>query len=57
MVYKNTKLNLKKVIKNGRVISTKESLRDINPIPWNTDVLDGDKKVVIKKGGKNICAK
>jgi hypothetical protein len=57
MATRNAKLNFKKIIKNGKVISTKESLRDITPIPWNKDVLNGNKKVVITEGGKDICAK
>ena len=40
-------IDFKKIINNGKVISTKESLQDINPIPWNQEVLEGNRKVVV----------
>ena len=41
---------LKKITqdKNVKVISTEESLKDIEPINWDKAVLKGNKKVIIK---------
>lgn len=41
-----------------KIISTVESLKDVTPIKWSDDVLDGTKKVQIdKRGIKEVCAK
>lgn len=36
------------------IISTEEALKDVAPIDWPDDVLNGDKKVVISKEGITI---
>lgn len=43
------KYSLKEILKNKNrvVISTEESLEDIEPIEWSDDVIEGDKKVII----------
>ena len=33
------------------IISTEEALKDVTPIDWPEDVLNGDKKVIISKEG------
>lgn len=33
------------------IISTEEALKDVAPIDWPEDVLNGDKKVIISKEG------
>lgn len=33
------------------IISTEEALKDVTPIDWPDDVLNGDKKVIISKEG------
>ena len=40
---------LKDIIKNKNrvIISTEESLEDIEPIEWSDDVMNGDKKVIV----------
>lgn len=44
------KLNVKKLRENKKttIISSKEALRDVTPINWAQDVIDGKKKVEIK---------
>lgn len=34
--------------KKGRIITTEEALRDVKPVDWGRDVLDGEKKVIVK---------
>lgn len=34
--------------KKGRIITTEEALRDVKPVDWGKDVLDGEKKVIVK---------
>ena len=43
------KHNLKEMLKNKNrvVITTEESLEDIEPIEWSDDVIEGDKKVIV----------
>lgn len=36
------------------IISTEEALKDVAPIDWPEDVLNGDKKVIISKEGFTI---
>lgn len=40
---------LKDIIKDKKrvIITTEESLEDIEPIEWSDDVLNGDEKVII----------
>lgn len=44
------KLNVKKLRqeKNTIIVSSKESLKDIEPIQWSDDVLEGKKTIEIK---------
>lgn len=35
--------------KNAKVISSEEALKDVNPVEWSEDILQGKEKVVIKK--------
>lgn len=57
MTVKCSKIDFNKIAKNGKVISTKESLRDIVPFSWKKEVLEGNAKVVVTEGGKENCAK
>lgn len=54
VVTQNVKNDFNQIIERGKIISTKESLRDITPIPWNEEVLEGDRKVVVSKMGRCI---
>ena len=40
---------LKDILKNKNhvIISTEESLEDVEPIEWSDDVINGDKKVIV----------
>lgn len=38
--------------KDGEIVSSAEALRDVKPVEWDDDVLQGDRKVIVKK--KNI---
>jgi len=41
-------LNMEKIrSKKSIVLSTKEALKDVAPIEWDTDILNGNKKVVL----------
>ena len=40
------KLDLKN--KNRKIISSKEALKDVDKIKWSNEVLNGEKKVIIK---------
>lgn len=53
------KLNMSKLSnRKHKIISTNEALKDVSPIKWSNDVLDGMKKVQIdKRGIKEICVK
>lgn len=42
------KLDIEKLTKNSKVISSEEALKDVEPFNWSEDVLKGDKKVIIK---------
>ena len=44
------KLDVKKLRqeKNIMIVSSKESLKDIEPIQWSYDVLEGKKKIEVK---------
>lgn len=57
MVKKNIKLDVNKLTKFGKEISTKESLRNVTRIDWCQKVLEGKKKVVIVQGDKAKCVK
>ena len=54
VVTQNVKNDFNQIIERGKIISTKESLRDITPIPWSEEVLEGDRKVVVSKMGRCI---
>ncbi len=43
------RLDMSKLKFSDQPISMEESLKDIIPIPWSEDVLNGKKKVVISK--------
>lgn len=51
------KLDLEKVRKRvSKTVSTEEALKDITPINWSKDVLEGKVKVIISKqtGEENV---
>lgn len=35
--------------KKGRIVSSKEALKDVKPIEWGKDVLRGEKRVIVTK--------
>ena len=35
--------------KNGKIISSKEALKDVQPVDWGKDVLQGKKKVTVTR--------
>lgn len=35
--------------KKGRIITSKEALRDVKPIDWDKDVLNEGKRVIVKQ--------
>lgn len=44
------KINMSKLQKRmGKIISTKEALKDVVPMQWDEDVLSGNKKIIIRK--------
>lgn len=43
------RLSFSNIIFDNELISTEDSLKDIIPIHWSNDVLNGIKKVIIKK--------
>lgn len=44
------KLDMNAVMsKKGKIISSEEALRDIVPIEWDEEVLNGERKVVLTK--------
>lgn len=43
------RLDMSKLKFSDQPVSMEESLKDIIPIPWSDDVLNGKKKVVISK--------
>ena len=46
------KLNMSKLkFREHSIMSTEEALKDVTPIDWPEDVLNGDKKVIISKEG------
>ena len=49
------KLEMSKLkFREHSIISTEEALKDVIPIDWPEDVLNGDKKVIISKEGITI---
>lgn len=49
------KLDMSKLkFREHSIISTEEALKDVTPIDWPEDVLNGDKKVIISKEGITI---
>lgn len=45
-------LNFSKLNFSDKPMTTKESLREVNPIQWSKDVLSGKKEVVTKTKGE-----
>lgn len=43
------KLDLSKLNFSDETISTEEALKDVCPIEWSPDILDGKRKAIIKK--------
>lgn len=53
--------------KKGRIVSSKEALKDVKPIDWGKDVLRGEKRVIVTKeksedvtdvqGRRHYCSK
>lgn len=43
------RLDMSKLKFSDQPISMEESLKDITPMPWSDDILNGKKKVVISK--------
>lgn len=44
------KIDMSKLQKRiGKTISTKEALKDVEPMQWDKDVLSGNKKIIIRK--------
>ena len=55
-----SKLSFNEIIKNAKIISSEESLKDIVPINWSEEVLSGNKKVLasdIERNSKDKCVK
>lgn len=44
------RLNVKKLVenKNTIILSSKDALLDVTPIKWSQEVVNGNKKVVVK---------
>ncbi len=38
--------------KNVKIISSKDALKDVVPIPWEEDVLEGNRRVIVAKEKK-----
>ena len=53
------KMNMSKLSnRKHKVISTNEALKDVAPIEWSSNVLNGTNKVRIdKRGIKEVCVK
>lgn len=54
------KLDIEKLkLRANGITTTQEALKDVAPINWSQDVLDGKKKVVVKEahGEKDGCVK
>lgn len=45
------KLDLNKLNYSDKTVSSKEALHDVIPVQWSPEVLNGEKKAVIKKRG------
>jgi len=45
------KLDLNKLNYSEKTVSSKEALHDVIPVQWSPEVLNGEKKAVIKKRG------
>lgn len=35
--------------KKGRIVSSREALKDVKPIDWGKDILRGEKRVIVTK--------
>lgn len=44
-------------VRSAHEMSSEAALKDVVPFEWDDDVINGKKKVIIKKDGKSICAK
>ena len=51
------KIDFEKICKNAKIISSEEALKDVEPVNWPPEVLDGRAEVVIGKGINDTCAK
>lgn len=51
------KINFENICKNAKIISSEEALKDVVPINWPSEILDGRAEVVIGKGINDTCAK
>lgn len=53
------KMNMSKLSnRKHKVISTNEALKDVTPIEWSSNVLNGRNKIRIdKRGIKEVCVK
>lgn len=40
--------DIQRTNKNSKIISSKDALKDVIPFEWNEEVLNGEKKVIIK---------
>ena len=38
--------------RNTKVVSSEEALKDVTPVEWSEDILNGKRKVTVKKNSK-----
>ena len=47
-------LDLQAVLsKKSKIVSSEEALREVEPVSWSDDVMQSQKKVIVKKGTKD----
>jgi len=39
--------------KKSKIVSSEKALREVEPVSWSDDVMQSQKKVVVKKGTRN----
>lgn len=39
--------------KKSKIVSSEEALREVDPVSWSDDVMQSQKKVVVKKGTRD----
>lgn len=39
--------------KKSKIVSSEEALREVEPVSWSDDVMQSQKKVVVKKGTRD----